>query len=484
MVHPTLAQPEAGKESQYSANKAWTRTPTAEIHTATVKRWCEEFHETSVANWHQTESNFGQVWKGMCFARRKNRFWQDDLVKDNIEKLWQPLADFDYVLSVYSFLEGVRIQTLQPQLRSRYMSWRSAAQIRLHATLDLMDEEHEPSAKISSDRMSCDDDLRATASKYPLTLYQHLSIARVCNDVDRALKVLWCWLNEVRNRRLICIGAIREAGIPWVIMQESLSNLTEGAKRCSSVAQAVTQQLEGARTRLCEALGLDPKQVPGGENTSNPSMTAMKYDKDPDAPGSPDSGQSRAELPRHFCLRKASLQASRIALKLNIHMTLLPTKTAQKILDRMMLRSMEMAVEAREAGDYKAEISMRSLNKKIRKVSKRTNQEITSMKPRMTLLDSETWPAVLNPRQDMVVEVHGHRSMPVETLIDMLHAMPNPPPTEGTGENPNGSNNHTFADPASTSPNCSPVQETGEDCRRSCKPSLTVAAPETESNEA
>ena len=63
---------------------------------------------------------------------------------------------------------------------------------------------------------------------------------------------------------------------------------------------------------------------------------------------------------------------------------------------------------------------MHRLHNKTRKISERTGQEYPDMKPKMTLLDSETWAVVLNPREEVEVEFHGHISMPVETLIDMM----------------------------------------------------------------
>lgn len=388
-----------------------TGTWTSELDVGTVKRWCEEFQEARVTGWQQTVTDFGQAWKRWCFAQRQTKSWQDNFIREAIKSFWQPLNDFNHVLSLYSFLEGVRNRNLQPHLRRTYMAWRSPEQTRFHESCDLKN--------LSSDGMFRDDESRATASKYPLTMGQHLRVARICDDAAGKLKALQHWLDEFQNRRVACVMASQEAGPSSAFMARCRWNLTDAAREFSSLAKTLTKQFRDCRTHLCEALGLDPKQVPGGNTASVPTMTAMKYKKAPDILSSPHGGST---LPRRFWREKASLQALRIALKANLYITLMPRKTAQKFLERMMARATDMATTAREAGDYKAEATMYRLHNKIRKISERADQEFPDVKPRMTLLDSETWPAVLNPRKDMLLEVHGHISTPVEALIDMLLA--------------------------------------------------------------
>lgn len=399
---------------QYLADETRAWAPPVDI--ATVRRWFDEFHEERVAEWHQTVTEFGQTWKRWCFVQQEARSWQDNLIKEAIKNFWQPLSDFDYVLSVYSFLEGVRNPNLLPHLRRTYMTWRLSEQTKLHEGCGLRTEDERSSENTSSDGMSRDNESKVTTSKYPLTTHQHLRVARICDDVAAELKSLQHWLDEFQNRREDCARACK-AGLSYQVRAEYRRNFTDAAREFSSVAKLLTKHLRDSRRRLCEALGLDHKRVPGGDATTAPTMTAMKYKKAADIQKSCPGGPA---LPQKFWLKMASLQASRIALKANLYMTIMPCKIARRLLDRMMARSTEMATVAMEAGDHKAEATMQRLHNKFRKVWERAGQEYPDVKPKMTLLDSETWPAVLNPRKDMQVEVHGHISTPVETLIDML----------------------------------------------------------------
>lgn len=390
----------------------------------TVARWCGEFREARVTAWQQMVTDFHQVWKRWCFAQRQARFSQDTLIKEAIKHFWQPLSDFNYVLSLYSFLEGVRNPNLLPNSRRTCMTWRSPEQIRFHEGCGLELEEAEPSDENkSSDGMSRDDNPRVMASRYPLTIHQHLCVARICDDVGGELRSLQRWLEEFRTRREACARAIRETGLFNPIMAERQWNLTDAAKEFSSLAKTLTKQLRDSRIRLCEALGLDPKQVPGGDSALVPTMTAMRYEK---ASNIPSPCHDRLPLPRNFWVKKASLEASRVALKANLYITVMPRKISQKLLGRMLVRSTEMATMAKEVGDYKAEAAMHRLHNKFRKIHERAGREFPDMKPKMTLLDSETWPAVLKPRQSVQVEIHGPISVPVEELIDMLLAPPTP----------------------------------------------------------
>lgn len=422
-----------GAGLQYLADKTGSWAPTVDI--ATVKRWCDEFQETRVAEWQQTVAEFGQTWKRWCFVQQKARSWQDNLIKEAIKNFWQPFSDFEYVLSVYSFLEGVRNPNLLPHLRRTYMTWRLPEQTRLHEGCGLRDEDDGASnLGTSSDGMSRDHESRATASKYPLTIHQHLHVARICDEVAAELKSLQHWLDEFQDCREACARA-SQAGLSNAVMAEYRWNFTDSAREFSSLAKVLTKNLRLFRRRMCEALGLDPKQVPGGDTTTAPTMTAMKYEK---AANTRRTCPGRPALSRKFRLKMASLQASRIALKANLYMTVMPCEIAQRLLERMMVRSTDMATMAMEAGDYKAEATMNRLHNKIRKVSERAGQEYPDVKPKMTLLDSETWPAVLNPRKDMQVEVHSHISTPVETLIDMLLSPQVPVSLPGSNTSGNG----------------------------------------------
>ena len=159
------------------------------LNIAAARRWCEESRETRVADWQQTVTAFGQTWKQRCFAQRQARVWQDNLIKEAIESFWQPPSDFNYVLSVCSFLEGVKNSNLLPHLRRTYTTWRSPEQARLHEASELSDRGDGSLKKNNTgEGMSRDGNSRATASKYPLTIHQNLRIARVCGDVDEKNK--------------------------------------------------------------------------------------------------------------------------------------------------------------------------------------------------------------------------------------------------------------------------------------------------------
>lgn len=390
-----------------------------------------------------------------------------------MKHVWQPLGDFNYVLGVYSFLEGVKKRNLLPHLRRMYLAWRSPEQIRLHEGFDLGDGGDEPLDKDASNgSMSRDDSSGATTSKYPLNVSQHLRVGRICNDLTEKLESLQMGLDKLRDLREAWLRASREFGRYSLTMAKCRRYLVDAAGEFSSHAKALTKELRDSRVRLCEALGLNPKRVPGGDTASVPTMTAMKYEKAPDSRSPCQGGPA---LPRKFRLKKASLQAGRIVLKANLYITLLPCQTAQKVLARMMAKSTEMASVAGEAGDYKAEATLLRLHNKMRKVSERAGQESPNAKPSMTLLDSKTWPAVLNPREDMQVEVHGDISTPVETLIDMLLApqvhvsMP--------GGDSSGTGNRPSAGSTIMTPEHSPSERASGECQALTTLSSTTAVP-------
>lgn len=463
-----------GEGLQYLADEA--RTWAATVDTATVRRWCDEFRQEIVAEWQQTVTEFGQTWKRWCFVQQEARSWQNNLIKEAIKNFWQPLSDFNYVLSVYSFLEGVRNPNLLPHLRETYMTWRLQEQTKLHEGYEPRNEDHRSSNNTSSDGMSRDNESKATASKYPLTIRQHLRVARICNDVAAELKSLQHWLDEFQNRREDCARAAH-AGVSNAAMAEFRWNFTDAARESSSVAKFLTKQLRDSRRRLCEALGLDHKQVPGGGPTTAPTMTAMKYEKAADIQRSCPGGPG---LTRKFWLKMASLQASRIALKANLYMTVMPCKIARRLLERMMARSTEMATVAVEAGDYKAEATIQRLHNKIRKVWERSGQEYPDVKPKMTLLDSETWPAVLSPRKDMQVEVHGHISIPVETLIDML--LSPQVPASLPGDNVSGNGNRLSDTSTTTTSEHSPSERASGQYQSLTASNPTMAVPDAEAD--
>lgn len=373
-----------------------------------------------VTKWQQTVAEFSLEWKRCCFAQCRHDFWQDSLVKEATKHLWQPLSDFDYVLSVYSFLEGVNNGNLLPHLRPVYMAWRSPEQIRLHERYGLHGEDDSPSENTTSiSHASRDNGSGAAASEYPLTRGQRLRVARICSDANWMLEGLRYWLDVFQVRRVAFARASTAAQVPSTVMAERQQGLGHAARQFQSHSEILITQLRDSRTGLCEALGLDPGQVPGGDTAPAPEMTATEYESTADIPAPSQGGP---ELPRSWRLKKASLQAGLIPLKAALYSNLLPGEIVQGMLGRMMARSTEMTTAAREAGDHKAEATMRGLHNKLRKVHKRAGQESPEVKPKMTLLDSVTWDAVLNPREDMQLEIHGDISMPVETLIDVLHA--------------------------------------------------------------
>lgn len=442
-----------GGRSQYLPGRPEAAGLTVDF--STVDRWVEDFHEAKVAEWQQTVAEFSQAWKGWCFVQGLAKGWQDNLIKDPINDFWQPLSDFNFVLSVYSFLEGVRNCNLRPDLRPMYMKWRSPEQVRFHESHDLQREEDESFEKSSSSHgISGDNGSRLATSKYPLTRQQHLRVARICGDVAGRLKELRHWLDMFRNYRAVYAVASNRSNLSSAVMAGHRGRLTDAARQFSSLSKTLTSQLRNSRTLLCEALGLDPEQVPGGDTASIPTMAATNYEKVVDTRSPCQPGRA---LPRGFNLKKASLQASCIALKANLYITLLPYNATQRILGRMMAKSMKMATLANDAGDHKAEAQMRRLQNEIRKVSERASQEFPGLKPRMTLLDSETWPAVLNPREDMQLEIHGDISLPVETLIDMLH-QPQVPEGVPSGT-PGGTSNLPSAGSTTTASENSPTTQ-------------------------
>ncbi|POS70609.1 hypothetical protein DHEL01_v210997 [Diaporthe helianthi] len=447
-----------------------------EINSATIEGWYEDFHEMKVAEWQQTVAEFNLEWKRWCFAQRRASFWQDSLITDATKHIWTPLSDFNYVLSVYSFLEGVNNPNLLPHLRPVYMAWRSPEQIRLHERcgLGLGGQDNLPSENGASSNHPSrrDNGSRAAASKYPLTRRQHLRLARTCDDVDWMLRHLRHCLQVFQNCRLVCAAASTAAAtFSDVVVVEHRRGLGNAARQFHAVSKTLISHLRVSRTGLCEALGLDPDKVPGGDIASTPTMTVANNQRNADTHPSHHGGPA---LPRSFCLKRASLQARRIALKAALCNHLLPGKTAQRILGRMMNQSTEMATMARKAHDQKAEATMRRLHNKLRKVHKRAGQEFPDMKPKMTLLDSVTWEAVLNPREDMQLEIHGDISMPVETLIDLLHAPQVPASTPACNPEPTPAG---ISDPPSVASVSTALEDSSSAEQTVNKPTSTISSP-------
>lgn len=464
--------------------QSWQGKQAPEIKSATIEQWFKEFHEmkvtAKVTAWHQTVEDFGREWKRCCFAQCRHNFLQDSLIKEATKDVWQPLGDFNYVLSVYSFLEGVNNRSLLPQLRPVYMAWRSPEQARLHERYNLEGEDDLPAGDTtSSNHESRENGSRATASKYPLTKRQHLRLARICGEMDWMLDALRSYLRIFQDRRAEYATESTTAGITEAVVTEHRWRLINATREFQSHSEILIRQLRNSRNGLCEALGLDPDKVPGGDTDSAPTMTVTKYQRAADIPAPSQSGP---ELPRSFRLKRASLQVSLIAVKATLYSNLLPGETARRILGRMMARSTEMATTAKDAGDHKVEATMRSLQNKLRKVDKRTGQEFPDVKPKMTLLDSVTWAAVLNPREDMQLEIYGDVSVPVEKLIDTLHAPPIPAsvsePTPGGIGEPSSAASVTMA------PEISSKAEQASNSRTSSISSQLGASREAEAHNA
>ncbi|KAG8156403.1 hypothetical protein KVR01_013744 [Diaporthe batatas] len=418
--------------------QSWPGTQAPEIRSATVDRLCEDFHEMKVTEWQQTVADFSMEWKQYCFVRRRCGFLQDSLVKDATKHIWQPLSDFNYVLSVYSFLGGGSHRNLVPHLRPVYMAWRSPEQARLHERDDLGGEDDLPSEDaISNDHESRDNGSGAAANKYPLTRRQHLRVARICGDADRTLEHLRHCLAVFRACREGSTTTNTPAGRNVAVAAEHQQALINSARQFQSHSKTLISLLRDSRISLCEALGLDPDKVPAGNTASAPTMAVINFKQTADALAPSRDGTA---LPRSFRLERASLQTSRVAIKVLLFSNLLHGRLAKWILGWMMARSTEMATKARGAGDLKEEAKMRRLYNKLRKLHKRASQEFPEVKPKMTLLDSMTWEAVLNPREDMQLEIHGNISLPVETLINMLQAPCNrariSQPTPGKTDDP------------------------------------------------
>jgi hypothetical protein len=132
--------------------------------------------------------------------------------------------------------------------------------------------------------------------------------------------------------------------------------------------------------------------------------------------------QGGPKLPRSFEFQRVSLQIGRIALVANAHAPFLSLEATKAFSRRMLAMSEKLTNEARKAGDWTMEAKVQGLSKRIRDVSERTDQGASP--ETISLLDSVTWLAVLEPRSGGGVKTHDElASVPLETLLDNLDSL-------------------------------------------------------------
>ncbi|ROW04919.1 hypothetical protein VPNG_07013 [Cytospora leucostoma] len=190
---------------------------------------------------------------------------------------------------------------------------------------------------------------------------------------------------------------------------------------CLEAIKCVVAELKRSPVRLCEAMGLDPAKVPAcyqAKDGESPMMSGAIVKPESPVPQQQGGGY----LSRSFGLQKSSLHAGRIALEMNYHLPFLSHETATAVSNRMLARSEMMANRAANAGESKNEAKMRSLRGKIKDVRDRT--EYDSVPETLTLLDSVTWRAVMEPRSGREVKIHDQLGrVPLESLLDILDSL-------------------------------------------------------------
>ncbi|ROV90096.1 hypothetical protein VMCG_09771 [Cytospora schulzeri] len=349
------------------------------------------------------------------------RGW-DNILREDIGHIWQPLSDFHYAVQIYLHLAQARNYRLHPGLTSRYLSWMTPEQMEIYGDLgsslrkdDWASMDEASGSGSGSGRALGNHSVPGSA--YPLTAHQLFKIARVCNDAEWAVKLLSRGLDEFRHWRAAYVWADEQRRSD--LRRHYAQKATQATKDCLELSNHLVAELKGSPILLCRYLGLDPAKVPSccysGRDSQRPDMSGAVVAQAGHVPRE----QGGPKLSRSFEFQRLSLHIGRIALEINLRAPFLSLGATRAVSGRMLSKSERLANEARKASEWRTEAKVRSLGKKIRDISERTDQE--ALPETIGLLDSVTWPAVLKPQSGWGARTHDELGkLPLEMLLDNL----------------------------------------------------------------
>lgn len=426
---PSLSTNQSRRRGQ-SISSTTTSTASSEAPPAAkVKQWCEEFCSLWTQGFLNAYWELGLLWKGVCFTQLRGcygmaRDWDKALLA-NIERIWQPLSDFQYVAKIYPHLSITRTRRLHPEVTAYYLSWMTPEQTEIHKQMPPNNLVEEDWASVDEAR---DDSCAPGAhdvfgNAYPLTTRQLFRAARICNDAEWAIVRLLDWLRKFKHCRADFVWA--EEQRHYGLRRDYARRAHQASEYCSQMVKKLLETLKGSSILLCKAMGLDPARVPSCCYSLSESQELQMSGAAATEVSQVAPEQGTPKLDHSFELQKASLQIGRVALKMNLKAPFLSHRAATGISSRMLARSEELADQAMKAGERRTEAKMRCLSKKIRDVSRRTERE--ALPETIGLLCSVTRPATLQIRSDVYIYLHDDLSkIPLETLLDNMGSMLEP----------------------------------------------------------
>lgn len=418
--------------------------------------WCEEFCRNWTRSFEQAHWDLEQTWKGVCFAQLKGdsnvvKDW-DKSLRAGIQQTWQPLNDLHHILQVYFHEAEAQNHKLYPKLTEQYMGWRTPDQVETHRTMCLVGEEgRAPEQGFDGDSPEGDGHTPGGFSDAgdtdQLTTHQLFKIARVFNDADWAVKRLQGGLNRFVQCRLSYV---------WVLGQnrygtqpQYVRKVVQASKDCLKLSKCLVDMLKGSPNQLCKYMNLDPAKVPScwppGKDDRRSDMSGAGVTREGHIP----RVQGGRRLPRSFNFQLFSLQAGRIALQISSHARILSQGATQAVSRRMLAMVENMENKASEVGEGGAEAKVRCLGKKIRHASfVRTGHETPA--ETISLLDSVTWPAVLEPRSGRIVKTHGRLAkLPLVTLLANIDCLLESPRSQAEYPSKSARNSRALTDSTS-----------------------------------
>lgn len=424
----TGACPQELQRPRLSTNQSWSRSQSVPPITsdasskalpiaARLRKWCEELCRKWTQGFSDAYWDLGQVWKGVCFAQFKggNNLVRerDKALRAGVQHVWQPLADFHYVVQIYCHLSTAQNYKLHPELTTRYLDWMTPEQMGIYQDR-CSSLEGEDWASVNGARGD------SGVLGYPLTTRQLFQVARICNDAEWAVKLLSVRLDAFKHWRAVFVWADeqRRNCLRPLYAQRCIQSTND----CLRLSKGLVAELQGSPALLCNSMGLDPAKVPSccypGRDGQRPHMSGavvVRGGHVPRGPGGP-------KLPRSFGFQRVSLQIGRIALVASVHAPFLSLEATRTFSRRMLALSEKLANEARKAGEWKMGAKVQGLSKRIRDVSERKDQGASP--ETISLLDSVTWLAVLEPRSGGGVKTYDElASVPLDTLLDNLDSL-------------------------------------------------------------
>lgn len=219
----------------------------------------------------ETQDVLMEAWSRCCMTRQPI---------PPIKDLWNALYNFTYVINLFTALTATKScadeeepstptgqdhDWVRPEIRAKYMKWRTPIQQAVHRSLGIGYNGDWADDNSSGDNDDADDDHQDQQQElYPLTPRQLKELARVCFEASHMLRPLAIALKTLLPHQRELIWARKSER--WRLYLSLKRVLQEQIDECVRIARCpLTSWLRNARNQACEALGLDVNKVPGGE---------------------------------------------------------------------------------------------------------------------------------------------------------------------------------------------------------------------------